>query len=160
MKSRPTIQLIIPKLFYIINLIALVSLFCSSGKMLIKNHWKPFYPELLNSIYSHMNATQWKTMKEGIYEVVLLSFPFMSFGLISGAIWANEIWGGYWSWDIKEIWSLITWLLYIAFFHCRFSKTLSHWAIPLQIAAFLALLFTLFMVSSINLGATMHSYAN
>ena len=42
------------------------------------------------------------------YRVTLLAFPLMTFGLLSGAIWADEIWGTYWGWDVKEVWSLIT----------------------------------------------------
>ncbi len=49
--------------------------------------------------------------------LVRLAFPFLSFGLCSGMLWANEAWARYWTWDIKEVWSLITWTIYLIYFH-------------------------------------------
>lgn len=46
-------------------------------------------------------------------------FPLMTLGIISGAVWANTVWGTYWSWDPKETWALITWLVYAALLHGR-----------------------------------------
>ena len=46
----------------------------------------------------------------------------MTLGLITGAIWANEAWGTWWSWDPKETWALISWLFYAAYLHMRISK--------------------------------------
>jgi len=43
-------------------------------------------------------------------------------GIISGAVWANEAWGSYWSWDPKETWALITWLVYAGYIHTRLSN--------------------------------------
>ena len=43
----------------------------------------------------------------------------MTLGIILGAIWANYAWGGYWSWDPKETWSLIVWFIYAGYFHGR-----------------------------------------
>jgi ABC-type transport system involved in cytochrome c biogenesis permease subunit len=41
------------------------------------------------------------------YRIIGLGFPFLTIGIISGAVWANEAWGAYWSWDPKETWALI-----------------------------------------------------
>ncbi len=49
--------------------------------------------------------------------LVRLAFPFMTFGLCSGMFWADEAWARYWAWDIKEVWSLITWAIYLIYFH-------------------------------------------
>jgi|Deesub1362A_J573_1020465.scaffolds.fasta_scaffold00882_20 cytochrome c-type biogenesis protein CcsB len=63
-----------------------------------------------------------KNMLEEIeYKSIAIGFPLFSIGgLIMGAIWANSAWGSYWSWDPKEVWSLITWLLYAGYLHARF----------------------------------------
>lgn len=51
------------------------------------------------------------------YQIVALGFPFLTLGLITGAVWAKSAWGDYWSWDPKETWSLITWLVYLTYLH-------------------------------------------
>ena len=55
------------------------------------------------------------------YRSTGLGFAFLTAGLISGAVWANEAWGSYWSWDPKETWALITWLVYALYLHTRLS---------------------------------------
>ena len=97
---------------------------------------------------------------EGSYQTVRLAFPFMTFGMLSGALWAEEAWGAYWSWDPKEVWSLITWTLYVIYFHCRTRRSLVRYAGLAQILAFLALLTTFFMVNLLpKLSSVLHSYA-
>jgi cytochrome c-type biogenesis protein CcsB len=56
------------------------------------------------------------------YRFILFSYPFLSLGILSGAVWANETWGSYWNWDPKETWSLITWLIFAAYLHERLLK--------------------------------------
>jgi hypothetical protein len=56
------------------------------------------------------------------YRVIGLGFPFLTTGIISGAVWANEAWGAYWSWDPKETWALITWLVFAIYLHSRLLK--------------------------------------
>ncbi len=51
------------------------------------------------------------------YKIVAFGFPFLTLGLVTGAVWANKAWGTYWSWDPKETWSLITWLIYLGYLH-------------------------------------------
>ena len=58
------------------------------------------------------------------YRIIGLGFPFLSLGIISGAVWANEAWGSYWSWDPKETWALITWLVFAIYLHARLTKGL------------------------------------
>ncbi len=53
------------------------------------------------------------------YRCLTLGFPLLTMGIITGAIWAQQAWGTYWSWDPKETWSLITWFLYAALLHGR-----------------------------------------
>jgi cytochrome c-type biogenesis protein CcsB len=56
------------------------------------------------------------------YRTIGLGFPCLTIGIISGAVWANEAWGSYWSWDPKETWALITWIVFAAYIHARLSN--------------------------------------
>ena len=56
------------------------------------------------------------------YRAVALGFLFLTFVIVTGAIWAERAWGSYWSWDPKETWSLITWIIYAIYLHLRLSK--------------------------------------
>lgn len=56
------------------------------------------------------------------YRSVTLGFPLLTIGILSGAVWANEAWGSYWSWDPKETWALITWLVFAIYVHTRMNK--------------------------------------
>ena len=53
------------------------------------------------------------------YKSIAMGFPLLTLGMLTGAIWANSAWGYYWGWEPKEIWSLITWLIYAAYLHAR-----------------------------------------
>lgn len=92
------------------------------------------------------------------YRAIATGFPFLSLGIITGAIWADVAWGTYWSWDPKETWSLITWLVYATFLHARLSRG---WkgrrTAVLSIAGFTATMFTYFGVNFLLSG--LHSYA-
>ena len=92
------------------------------------------------------------------YKSIVIGFPMLSLGIVTGAAWENYAWGSYWSWDPKETWSLITWFVYAAFLHARFTKG---WrgrkAAILSIVGFAAVLFTYFGVNYIISG--LHSYA-
>lgn len=56
------------------------------------------------------------------YRIIGLGFPFLTIGIVSGAVWANEAWGSYWSWDPKETWALITWMIFAIYLHSRLLK--------------------------------------
>ena len=56
------------------------------------------------------------------YRIIGLGFPLLTIGIIAGAVWANEAWGSYWSWDPKETWALITWLIFAAYLHARITR--------------------------------------
>jgi cytochrome c-type biogenesis protein CcsB len=53
------------------------------------------------------------------YRTITVGFLLLSVGLVSGAVWANEAWGSWWSWDPKETWALICWLVYAVYLHTR-----------------------------------------
>lgn len=56
------------------------------------------------------------------YRIIGLGFPFLTIGIIAGGVWANEAWGSYWSWDPKETWALITWIVFATYLHSRLIK--------------------------------------
>jgi len=62
-----------------------------------------------------------KVLDDVAYRAIAVGFPFLTLGILTGAIWANYAWGTYWSWDPKETWSLITWFVYAAYLHARFT---------------------------------------
>jgi cytochrome c-type biogenesis protein CcsB len=65
------------------------------------------------------NLPEPAVVEEFSYRAVTLGYPWMTLVLITGAIWAQMAWGRYWSWDIKETWTLATWLLYTLILHLR-----------------------------------------
>ncbi len=93
-------------------------------------------------------------------QLLRLAFPLMTFGMLSGALWAEEAWGVYWSWDRKEVFSLITWTLYVIYFHSLATPRLRKYADIPQVLAFLALLATFLLVNLLpKLASALHSYA-
>lgn len=92
-----------------------------------------------------------------LYRVIVFGFLFLTLVLITGAVWAEQVWGAWWSWDPKETWALITWLVYALFLHGRFTRgwqgRRTAW---LAILGFVAVIFTLFGVTWLMPG--MHSY--
>nr|YP_010920431.1 cytochrome c biogenesis protein [Phebalium whitei]WAJ52968.1 cytochrome c biogenesis protein [Phebalium whitei] len=53
------------------------------------------------------------------YRIISLGFIFLTTGILSGAVWANEAWGSYWNWDPKETWAFITWTIFGIYLHIR-----------------------------------------
>ena len=75
---------------------------------------------ITNLSFSKLSLLQ--TVDIWSYRIIGLGFPFLTIGIISGAVWANEAWGSYWSWDPKETWALITWLVFAVYLHSRLLK--------------------------------------
>ena len=94
-----------------------------------------------------------------IYKSIAIGFPLLSLGIITGAAWANYAWGSYWSWDPKETWSLITWFVYAAYLHARFTHG---WrgkkSAILSAIGFISVLFTYLGVNLLLSG--LHSYGS
>jgi cytochrome c-type biogenesis protein CcsB len=92
------------------------------------------------------------------YKAIMLGFPLLAFGVILGAMWANYAWGGYWSWDPKETWSLIVWLIYGAYIHARMNRGWEgHRAALYSIFGFLMVIFCFWGVNFLLSG--LHAYA-
>lgn len=87
--------------------------------------------EAIPNLSKTTNTLNWKSEKKEklaqsldnlSYRILGLGFPFLTIGILSGAVWANEAWGSYWSWDPKETWALLTWLVFAIYLHTRLTK--------------------------------------
>jgi len=94
-----------------------------------------------------------KLLDEINYKLVSIGFPFLSLAIITGTIWAQSVFGSFWRWDPKEVWSLITWFIYVFVLHARLRQG---WrgrkAAYLSIFGFLVVLFTFFGVNLLMKG--------
>lgn len=91
-----------------------------------------------------------------IYQSTALGFIFLAMGIMTGSVWAHYAWGSYWSWDPKEIWSLITWLIYAIMLHTRYVRGWRGKRMAIMaIAGFVSVLFTYF---GVNFLSSLHSY--
>ena len=91
------------------------------------------------------------------YQMIVIGFLMLTLGIITGSVWAHSAWGSYWSWDPKETWSLITWLIYAAVIHSRMVRGWKGKKIAiLSMVGFACVLFTYF---GVNYLAGLHSYA-
>lgn len=91
------------------------------------------------------------------YQMVVIGFLMLTLGIITGSVWAYSAWGSYWSWDPKETWSLITWLIYASVLHSRMVRGWKGKRIAiLCFVGFSCVLFTYF---GVNYLAGLHSYA-
>lgn len=99
-----------------------------------------------------------QTLDRIAYRTTIFAFPVFGFGVIFGAIWAEEAWGRYWGWDPKETVSFIAWVVYAAYLHAR---STAGWrdrkAAWINVAGFVAMVFNLFFVNLVTVG--LHSYA-
>ncbi len=138
----------------IISYALLTLSFCISIMYLIQEH--QIKKKQLGAIFKRLPSLQvLDTMAE---KCLKIGFPLLTLGIITGSIWAEQAWGAYWSWDPKETWSLITWLLYAALLHQRLTVG---WrgrkSAYMTIIGYLTLLFTFIGVTYLLPGA--HSYA-
>ena len=92
------------------------------------------------------------------YRAVSLGFLFLTLVIVTGAIWAEQAWGSYWSWDPKETWALITWIIYAIYLHLRIGRG---WqgksAAVFAVVGFVCVIFTYIGVNTLLPG--IHSYA-
>ena len=99
-----------------------------------------------------------KTLDRIAYRSTIFGFPVFGFGVIFGAIWAEEAWGRYWGWDPKETVAFIAWVIYAAYLHAR---STAGWrdrkAAWINVAGFVAMVFNLFFINLVITG--LHSYA-
>jgi cytochrome c-type biogenesis protein CcsB len=91
------------------------------------------------------------------YRTITVGFLLLSVGLVSGAVWANEAWGTWWSWDPKETWALICWLVYAAYLHTRLIRGWQGRRPALVAAAGLVVIAVCYIGVNL-LGIGLHSY--
>jgi cytochrome c-type biogenesis protein CcsB len=103
------------------------------------------------------DETQLRRLDALSFRLILLSFPFLTVGLTTGAVWANVAWGRYWGWDPKETWSLMTWLVYAVYLHLR---TMRGWKNKrMAFVALIGFVFVIFTFFGVNfLLSGLHSY--
>nr|QVX28613.1 cytochrome c heme attachment protein [Hymenolobium janeirense] len=93
------------------------------------------------------------------YRIISLGFIFLTIGILSGAVWANEAWGSYWNWDPKETWAFITWIIFAIYLHTRKNKKLE--GVNSSIVASMGFLIIWICYFGINLlGIGLHSYGS
>nr|WVH39653.1 cytochrome c biogenesis protein [Cleistocactus hyalacanthus] len=93
------------------------------------------------------------------YCVISLGFIFLTMGILSGAVWANEAWGSYWNWDPKETWAFITWTIFAIYLHIRTNKNLQ--SADSSIVPFIGFLIIWICYFGVNLlGIGLHSYGS
>nr|YP_010725524.1 cytochrome c biogenesis protein [Trapella sinensis]WDY12425.1 cytochrome c biogenesis protein [Trapella sinensis] len=93
------------------------------------------------------------------YRVISLGFIFLTIGILSGAVWANEAWGSYWSWDPKETWAFITWIVFAIYLHTRTnSKMKGQNSAIVASVGFLIIWICYFGVNLLGIG--LHSYGS
>lgn len=98
-----------------------------------------------------------ETLDNLSYRMIGLGFPLLTIGIIAGGVWANEAWGSYWSWDPKETWSLITWLVFAAYLHTRITKGWQGKKPAMLASAGLIVIWTCYLGVNL-LGKGLHSY--
>ena len=99
---------------------------------------------------------QTSSLDEIAYRSIAIGFVLLSAGIITGAVWAHYAWGTYWSWDPKETWALITWLIYALYLHLRAIGWRNKKSAYLAIIGFFAVIFTYLGVNFLLPG--LHSY--
>jgi len=108
-----------------------------------------------SSIFIRLLPTEYQ-MDELMYSCAALGFIFLTLGIVTGSVWAHYAWGSYWSWDPKETWSLITWLIYAVMLHVRLVRG---WrGQRMAIMAIVGFACVLFTYLGVNLLPSLHSY--
>lgn len=97
-------------------------------------------------------------IEKGIYNLAVTAFPFMTMGMLFGAVWANEVWGDFWSFDAKENWSLVTWLMLCVYLHFRRDATLKQYAKWFVLLTFVGVIITMLFVNMMG-GSSQHTYS-
>ncbi len=90
------------------------------------------------------------------YRAQTIGWPLFTLGMVTGSIWANSAWGSYWTWDVKETWSLIVWMIYLVLLHLRTMGWRGRKMAYLSVAGFVFVLISFFVVSRAGVGR--HSF--
>jgi cytochrome c-type biogenesis protein CcsB len=117
------------------------------------------YGAVLKTVIDKFNISA-DTLEEITYKSIAVGFPVFTLGgLIFGAIWADQAWGTYWSWDPKETWSLITWFIYAFYLHGRMLRGWKGKKVAsVAVIGFIAVIFTYLGVNLLLSG--LHTYGD
>lgn len=148
----------------------------------LKSYWLPFHvlanfvgygAFVVAAAAGFMHLWRWRQDKRGQksifpeqkaceelgFRAVAVGFPVFTLAILLGSIWAYEAWGGYWSWDPKETWALIVWLVYAGYLHTRMNRKTSD--VILAIWLVIGFLVTMFCYLGVNMWlGGMHSYGS
>jgi len=128
---------------YLVGYVLLAASSAAAAHVLWQARGDKLYPE--GSRISHILA--------------LLGFVFLTFGLVFGALWAKEAWGHYWTWDPKETWALIAWLVYLGYLHANALQVKTSTLQWYLVLGFLILLLSWFGVNYLpSAEQSVHSY--
>nr|YP_010724058.1 cytochrome c biogenesis protein [Isophysis tasmanica]WDW31185.1 cytochrome c biogenesis protein [Isophysis tasmanica] len=156
--------------FLVITFRKNIDIFCKSNNFLIKSF---FFGEIdyLNEKRNVLKDTSFLSFRNYYkyqltqrldywsYRVISLGFTFLTIGILSGAVWANETWGSYWNWDPKETWAFITWTIFAIYSHTRTNQSLqgTNSALVASIG-FLIIWICYFGINLLGIG--LHSYGS
>ncbi len=110
-------------------------------------------------VLSFIKKEKTQELERTAYCCIRTLFPFMTCGMFFGAVWADQVWGDFWSWDIKENWSLVTWLIFMLYLHCYRRKPLKKYTRVLVILGFVGIIITFFFVNVMNNTTSVHVYS-
>ena len=109
------------------------------------------------SVFSPEKSEYSNNLDNLSYRLIGVGFSFLTIGILSGAVWANEAWGSYWSWDPKETWALITWINFAIYLHIRLVKGWQGQK-PAIVASFGFIILWICYLGVNLLGKGLHSY--
>lgn len=113
-----------------------INVFCKSNNFLIRSFFFgeiKYLNEKRGSVFKNTSFLSFRNFYKyqltqrldyWSYRMISLGFTFLTIGILCGAVWANEAWGSYWSWDPKETWAFITWTIFAIYLHTRTNKSL------------------------------------
>jgi|JI8StandDraft_2_1071088.scaffolds.fasta_scaffold55235_1 cytochrome c-type biogenesis protein CcsB len=130
--------------------------FISKPISIEKNEQKQVGPT--GVLYEKLENASFFTLLDNLsYRTIGIGFCFLTLGILSGAVWANETWGNYWSWDPKETWAFITWLTFATYLH---SRLIVGWtgSKPALIASFGFIIVWICYLGVNLIGKGLHSY--
>nr|YP_009764871.1 cytochrome c biogenesis protein [Suriana maritima]QIS95148.1 cytochrome c biogenesis protein [Suriana maritima]QIV68302.1 cytochrome c heme attachment protein [Suriana maritima] len=135
-----------------------ISIIDKSNKFLNESNKILQNTSLLSSI-NYYKSQLIQQLDRWSYRIISLGFLFLTIGILSGAVWANEAWGSYWNWDPKETWAFITWTIFAIYLHTRKKQKLE--SVNSAIVASMGFLIIWICYFGINLlGIGLHSYGS